>query len=88
MEDLLISNAKYIRAISALGVHKMMRNILALQQNIKTISHDSQRAGFERAKRYYSLCLLSPLVSSLLSIRDLLANLPTKLASGITGHCS
>ena len=72
MESLLVSNAKYIRAINDYGIRKMMRNILALQQNIKTIAHDGQRAGFERAKRYYTLCSLSPLVSALPLAHDFL----------------
>ncbi|KAL6310091.1 Sec8 exocyst complex component-specific domain-containing protein [Sparassis latifolia] len=60
LEHLLISNARYIRSANAFGIKKMMRNILALQQNIKTITEDSYDGEFERAKRYYSLFMLSP----------------------------
>ncbi|CAL1695106.1 unnamed protein product [Somion occarium] len=60
MEQLLITNARYIRTANDLGVRKMMRNILALRQNIKTITDASQSNAFERVKRYYSLFILSP----------------------------
>ncbi|EIW64251.1 exocyst subunit SEC8 [Trametes versicolor FP-101664 SS1] len=60
MQHLVISNARFIQSANALGIKKMMRNMLALQQNIKTITDDSNSTDFERAKRYYSLFLLSP----------------------------
>ncbi|PCH33923.1 hypothetical protein WOLCODRAFT_135391 [Wolfiporia cocos MD-104 SS10] len=60
LERLLISNARFIRAINAYGIKKMMRNMLALQHNIKTITQGSHNAEFERAKRYYSLFSMSP----------------------------
>ena len=62
METLLIANAKRLRAINGYGVKKMLRNILALQQNIRTIAQESQHADFERAKRYYNLFSLTPRV--------------------------
>ena len=64
MEGLLIANARHLRTVDSFGVKKMLRNILALQQNIKTIAQESQHADFERAKRYYSLFTLAPRVSS------------------------
>ncbi|KAI0375224.1 hypothetical protein BV20DRAFT_1009421 [Pilatotrama ljubarskyi] len=60
MQHLLISNARFIQSANELGIKKMMRNMLALQQNIKTITDDTQSTDFDRAKRYYSLFLLSP----------------------------
>ena len=63
MESLLIANARHLRTVDDFGVKKMLRNILALQQNIKTIAQESQHADFERAKRYYSLFTLAPRVS-------------------------
>ena len=63
MQHLLISNARFIHAANEFGINKMMRNMLALRQNIKTIADDSHSTQFERAKRYYSLFLLSPPVS-------------------------
>lgn len=65
MESLLISNARYLRAINNHGVKKMLRSILALQQNIKTIAQESRHADFERAKRYYSLFSFTPRVGCL-----------------------
>ena len=61
MEHLLISNARFVRAINDNGVKKMFRNILALQQNIKIIA-EGMDVEFERAKRYYSLFSKSPSV--------------------------
>ena len=63
MQHLLISNARFIPGANAYGMKKMMRNILALQQNINTIADDSHSTQFDRVKRYYSLLLLSPPVS-------------------------
>lgn len=60
MQYLLVVNAKYVRAINVNGIKKMMRNILALQQNIRTIGKENRQVEFERAKRYYSLFSLSP----------------------------
>ncbi|KAI0080371.1 hypothetical protein K474DRAFT_1590049 [Panus rudis PR-1116 ss-1] len=60
MEHLLVANAKFIRKANTQGIQKMMRNIRALQQNIKSITDASQLNAFDRAKRYYSLFLLSP----------------------------
>ncbi|KAI0639631.1 Sec8 exocyst complex component-specific domain-containing protein [Trametes polyzona] len=60
MQHLLISNARFIQSANALGIKKMMRNMLALQQNIKTITDDNLSTDFERAKRYYSLFLHTP----------------------------
>ena len=60
MQHLLISNARFIQAANAFGIKKMLRNMLALQQNIKTIADDSISTQFDRAKRYYTLFLLTP----------------------------
>ncbi|KAH7930548.1 exocyst complex component sec8 [Leucogyrophana mollusca] len=60
MEHLLISNARHIRLANAYGIKKIIRNILALQQSIKTIGDGQGHAQFERAKNYYSLFFLSP----------------------------
>ena len=73
MQHLLISNARHIHAANVYGVKKMNRNMLALQQNIKTITDDSQNTQFERAKRYYSLFLLSPPVRRHLHFLSVLA---------------
>ncbi|KAL4241814.1 Exocyst complex component Sec8 [Abortiporus biennis] len=60
METLLVSNAKLIRFANRSGMHKMMRNIFALQQSVKTIGYESEHASFDKAKQYYSLFGLSP----------------------------
>ncbi|KAG8832176.1 hypothetical protein FRC17_001816 [Serendipita sp. 399] len=60
MEHLLISNARHIRFANAVGIKKIMRNMLAMQQNMKTITNVSQDADFERAKVYYGLFSLTP----------------------------
>ncbi|KAF8167728.1 exocyst complex component sec8 [Crassisporium funariophilum] len=60
MEHMLISQACQLRLPNAFGIKKILRNILALQQGIKTLISDSQDSEFERAKRYYSLFFISP----------------------------
>ncbi|KZT75066.1 hypothetical protein DAEQUDRAFT_742424 [Daedalea quercina L-15889] len=60
MERLLISKARLIRGLNAFGIKKMNRNMLALQQNIKTITQDGSDVEFDRAKRYYALFSVSP----------------------------
>jgi len=62
MEHLLISNGRHIRFANAVGIQKIMRNMLAMQQNMKTITDASQDADFERAKIYYSLFSMTPRV--------------------------
>lgn len=64
MEHLLISNARHLRQANVFGVKKILRNVLALQQSIKTITGEQKHTEFERAKRYYSLFFKSPPVSS------------------------
>lgn len=60
MEQVLISNARLLRLPNDYGIKKMMRNMLALQQSIKTLTNDQQNTEFERAKQYYSLYYLTP----------------------------
>ena len=45
------------------GIAKLMRDILALQQGIRTIESGQQTAHFERARMYYSLFAMGPQVS-------------------------
>ncbi|ORY92249.1 hypothetical protein BCR43DRAFT_508347 [Syncephalastrum racemosum] len=52
---LLISEASYIKRMNANGVQKMMRNILALQQNLSNFVPPSQSSVMERAREYYQL---------------------------------
>ncbi|KAG9018863.1 hypothetical protein FRB90_008800 [Tulasnella sp. 427] len=60
MEHLLISNARHVRFANDLGIKKIFRNILALQQNLKTLSDLPEDAEFGRARRYWELFLLTP----------------------------
>ena len=62
LEHLLISEAKRIRIANANGIRKMIRNILALQQSIKTLTNDIRGTDFDRAKKYYSLFFRTPAV--------------------------
>lgn len=52
---LLITEASYIKRMNANGVQKMMRNILALQQNLSNFVPPSQSSVMERAREYYQL---------------------------------
>ncbi|KAI9513074.1 Sec8 exocyst complex component-specific domain-containing protein [Russula earlei] len=60
MDDLLVYNARYISLANSLGMKKISRNILALQQCVKTIVHDPRDGELLRAKQYYSLFSLKP----------------------------
>jgi exocyst complex component 4 len=60
MEHLLISNGRHLHQANLFGVKKILRNVLALQQSIKTITNKQKHTEFERAKRYYSLFFMSP----------------------------
>jgi exocyst complex component 4 len=62
MEQLLISNARYLLLPTSFGIKKIMRNMLALQQSIKTLTNDQEDTNFERAKQYYSLFFIAPQV--------------------------
>ncbi|KAJ4485935.1 Sec8 exocyst complex component-specific domain-containing protein [Lentinula aciculospora] len=59
MEHALINGARYLRRPNVFGIRKILRNILALQQSVKTLSVNSNE-NFDRAKRYFSLFFLSP----------------------------
>jgi hypothetical protein len=62
MDDLLIYHARHIRLANSSGMKKISRNMLALQQCVKTIVHDTCDGELLRAKQYYSLFSLSPQV--------------------------
>ncbi|KAG6890731.1 hypothetical protein C0992_013114 [Termitomyces sp. T32_za158] len=62
MEDLVISNARFLRGVTLMGIRKIFRHMLALQQCIKILSNDEKNTEFERAKQYYSLFFISPQV--------------------------
>ncbi|KAJ2783327.1 exocyst subunit [Coemansia javaensis] len=54
MAHVLIANARHIRSLSADGNKKMIRNILALQQNLTNIAL-SDESGLDRARKFYEL---------------------------------
>ncbi|CAO3591713.1 unnamed protein product [Absidia cylindrospora] len=55
MVHILISEAGYIKRMNHNGAQKMIRNILALQQNLTNFVPPSQSAVMERARAYYQL---------------------------------
>ncbi len=62
MEDILLSNSRYIRFANAHGIKKVLRNVLALRQSIKTMSSWSPDSEFKRARQYYGLFEKGPQV--------------------------
>jgi len=60
MEHILISGASRLRLPNQFGIKKILRNILALQQSIKSLTNDRPDSEFEKAKLYYSLFFISP----------------------------
>lgn len=85
MEHLLIANTRFIRSATVNGIKKLLRNTLALQQSIKTLtSDDSSATEFERAKRYYALFFLSPTVRPFhLLTGTVLIKTPQEMLEGI-----
>lgn len=63
MEHMTIYNARHLRFPNEFGMKKIVRNIQALQQSLRTLNMDQEETEFERAKRYYALFSLSPRVS-------------------------
>lgn len=55
MDDLLIRNARHIRLANEFGQHKMLRNILALQQNLKTLGDEPLQVNFDRSRRFWEV---------------------------------
>ncbi|KAI8093036.1 Sec8 exocyst complex component-specific domain-containing protein [Halteromyces radiatus] len=55
MVHILISEAGYIKRMNHHGAQKMIRNILALQQNLTNFVAPNQSAVMERARAYYQL---------------------------------
>ena len=60
MEKLLISNARFIRVANEPGIKKVFRNILALRQNLRTLSSTKDDSEFKLAKRFYALFSIGP----------------------------
>ena len=64
MEHMLITSARHVRKANEFGVKKILRNVLALQQGVKSLTMDKHDAEFEHAKAYFVLFFISPQVSS------------------------
>jgi exocyst complex component 4 len=62
MEHVLVNNSIYTRNLNRNGVMKMTRNILALQQNLKNIVETPEEISLERARRYYEMFNMGPVV--------------------------
>lgn len=63
MDALVVSAVRRVRAINRHGVTKMLRNILALQQNLKNIVDEPLEVDFEKSKRFWELLSKEPGVS-------------------------
>ncbi|KPV72247.1 uncharacterized protein RHOBADRAFT_56060 [Rhodotorula graminis WP1] len=60
MDELLVHNARYIRLANKFGQAKMLRNILALQQNLKNLGDTPLDVDFERSRRFWDLFAAGP----------------------------
>ncbi|KAJ1909211.1 exocyst subunit [Tieghemiomyces parasiticus] len=55
ISHILISNVTHLKDLNYYGSRKMIRNILALQQNLTSISLTSEMSGLDHALKYYEL---------------------------------
>ncbi|GAA5829923.1 hypothetical protein JCM11251_007933 [Rhodosporidiobolus azoricus] len=60
MDSLLVHNARYIRLANAAGQSKMLRNILALQQNLKNLGDSPLDVDFDSSRRFWDLFTAGP----------------------------
>ncbi|GAA5875446.1 hypothetical protein JCM8547_004407 [Rhodosporidiobolus lusitaniae] len=60
MDELLIHNARHIRLANKFGQAKMLRNILALQQNLKNLGDSPLDVDFDRSRRFWDLFAAGP----------------------------
>ena len=64
MEQVLISGSRRLRYVNEHGVKKILRNVVALQQNLKTLTDVPRDTGLERAKQFYGMFSSAPAVSA------------------------
>jgi len=57
---LFISSSSHIRYVNESGAKKMQRNILAMQQNLKTIQNGPKESDLDDAKKYWSFFFQTP----------------------------
>ncbi|EJU00084.1 hypothetical protein DACRYDRAFT_117671 [Dacryopinax primogenitus] len=56
MDQLLVSGGRYINLMNSHGLERVLRNLLALEQNLKTMTGDEARdADLSRARRYWAM---------------------------------
>ncbi|CAE6446216.1 unnamed protein product [Rhizoctonia solani] len=60
VEHLLVSNSRFIRFANDFGIQKMLRNLSALRQNLKTITGLPEDFELSQAQAYYNLFDLGP----------------------------
>ncbi|KAF8737357.1 Sec8 exocyst complex component specific domain, partial [Rhizoctonia solani] len=60
VEHLLVSNSRFIRFANDFGIQKMLRNLSALRQNLKTITGLPEDFELSQAQAYYNLFNLGP----------------------------
>lgn len=63
MEDILISSSRHIRFANVHGTKKILRNIIALRQNVKTLTSWSSSSDFDRSREFWNLFSSGPQVS-------------------------
>lgn len=69
ISHILVSSSVKIKSANEAGIKKMQRNILALQQNLKTIQQGPKEADLDRAKKYWALFFQTPQVRFVASLR-------------------
>lgn len=74
MDQLLITNSRYIRLANHHGLSKMIRNILALQQNLKNIGDEPLQVDFDRSRKFWQVFGAGPKVSRFFSSLLIFAN--------------
>lgn len=70
VEHLLVSSSRLIRFANDLGIRKMLRNVSALRQNLKTITGLPDDSELHQAQTYYNLFGLKPTVSGSTALPD------------------
>lgn len=62
MDTMLVVAARKVKSINAAGVQKIRRNILALQQSLRSVLSDPAEADFARSTTYWDLYATGPKV--------------------------
>jgi exocyst complex component 4 len=60
--DLIVACSQTTRSLNENGVKKIQRNILALQQSLKTLHVGPKETDLEKAKRYWAMYFTTPQV--------------------------